>query len=87
MFHDEEILYPVNIQSVTNHLIDDERTTCFINHDEISEGEHYMTCSNCYNNFNKIALEHWLSINVESRRTCPTCREIWTNYNEYINTF
>lgn len=87
MFHDEEILYPVIIHSVTNNLIEDERTTCFITHEEIGEGEHYMTCSSCYNNFNKTALEHWLSINVESRRTCPTCREIWTNYNEYINTF
>ena len=86
MFHDEENLYPVIIRSVTNQFIDDERTTCFITHEEIGEGEHYMTCSSCYNNFNKTALEHWLSINVESRRTCPTCREIWTNYNEYINT-
>lgn len=85
MSQDEEILYAVNIRSVTNHLIDDGRTTCFINHEEIGEGEHYMTCSSCNNNFNKNALEHWLSINVESRRTCPTCREIWTNYNEYIN--
>jgi hypothetical protein len=85
-FHDEEILYPVIIHSVTNHLIEDGRTTCFITHEEIGEGQHYMTCSSCYNNFNKTALEHWLSINVESRRTCPTCREIWTNYNEYINT-
>ena len=45
-----------------------------------------MSCNNCMNNFKKTELSLWLSQNIHSRRTCPTCRAHWNNYDVYINS-
>ena len=66
-------------------LVDPERTTCNISHEEILSNQRYMTCSSCSNNFNEPSIRQWLGQNVGNRRTCPTCREVWTNYNVYVN--
>jgi len=69
-----------------NRLIANDRIICNISQDDISSGELYMTCNNCMNNFKKIDLSLWLSQNIYSRRTCPTCRAHWNNYDVYINS-
>jgi hypothetical protein len=66
-------------------LINPERNICNISHDEIVRGRLYMTCSNCNNNFLESNLKQWLRRHSGSSRTCPTCREIWSNYNVYFN--
>lgn len=66
-------------------LINPERNICNISHDEIVRGRLYMTCSNCNNSFLESNLKQWLRRRSSNIRTCPTCREIWTNYNIYFN--
>lgn len=66
-------------------LINSDRNICNISHDEIVEGQRYMTCSNCSNHFLESTLKRWLRRRLGSSRTCPMCREIWTNYNVYFN--
>jgi hypothetical protein len=68
------------------HRIDPQRNTCNILHEEILEAQRYMMCSACNANFNEDAIKQWLQHRTGTRRTCPTCREVWTNYNIYINT-
>ena len=67
-------------------LINPERNICNISHDEIGRGRFYMTCSNCYNNFLESNIKQWLRRRTFNSRTCPTCREIWSNYNIYFNS-
>ena len=66
-------------------LINPERNICNISHDEIVRGRLYMTCANCNNSFLESNLKQWLRRRNFNTRTCPTCREIWTNYNIYFN--
>lgn len=66
-------------------LINPERNICNISHDEIVRGRLYMTCLNCNNNFLESNIKQWLRRRSGNSRTCPTCREIWTNYNIYFN--
>jgi hypothetical protein len=66
-------------------LITTQRNLCNISHDEIEIGHSYMTCSNCSNHFSETTLKQWLRRHIGISRTCPTCREIWTNYNIYLN--
>jgi len=67
-------------------LINPQRNICNISHDEIVEGRTYMSCSSCSNHFFESSLKRWLRRRLGSSRTCPMCREIWTNYNIYINS-
>jgi hypothetical protein len=67
------------------HPIDPERNTCNILHEQIIFLQTYMMCSACNSNFNENALKQWLQHRTGTRRTCPTCRQVWTNYNIYIN--
>jgi hypothetical protein len=62
-------------------LIPEERKTCGINLEEIGANQKYMSCAECANNFNKISIGIWLT----QRRTCPSCRCNWTDFNIYIN--
>jgi hypothetical protein len=62
-------------------LIPEERKTCGINLEEIGVNQKYMSCVECANNFNEISIGIWLT----QRRTCPTCRCNWTDFNIYIN--
>jgi hypothetical protein len=79
-------VYRVDLNPVINKLIISERNICNIRHELIVEGEHYMSCNNCYNNFNKESLVRWLMQKHPTSRTCPTCREIWANYDVYCNS-
>jgi len=62
-------------------LIPEEKKTCGINLEEIGANQKYMSCAECANNFNEISIGIWLT----QRRTCPTCRCNWTDFNIYIN--
>jgi hypothetical protein len=78
-----------NISSIENiiinaeisRLIPEDRRTCGINLEEIQINQRYMYCSHCLNNFNEQSIRTWL----QDRRTCPTCRGIWSDFNIYIN--
>ena len=80
-----EINYPVPTGSFIFQVINPERNVCNITHDEIISEQQYMTCSNCNIHFLETALKRWLRQRSPSVRTCPTCREVWTNFNVYIN--
>ena len=66
-------------------LINPNRNTCYITHEDILIDQNYMTCSNCENNYTENAIKQWLRQRTGNARTCPTCREVWTNFNVYIN--
>jgi hypothetical protein len=66
-------------------LINPQRNICNISHDEIVREQRYMSCANCNNHFLESSLKQWLRQRSGSSRTCPMCREVWTNYNIYLN--
>ena len=76
---------PYTSRNVTYRPINAERSLCYISHEEILLNQHYMTCDGCLHNFKELSIKQWLEQNTGSRRTCPTCREVWTNYNIYVN--
>jgi hypothetical protein len=76
---------PNNLTNVIYRPINPERSLCYITHEEILLNRHYMTCDACFHNFKELSIKQWLEQNTGSRRTCPTCRVVWTNYNVYIN--
>jgi hypothetical protein len=79
------INYAVPSGSFIFQVINPERNICNITHDEILVDQQYMTCSNCNIHFLESALKCWLRQRSPNTRTCPTCRELWTNFNIYIN--
>jgi hypothetical protein len=79
------INYPIPTGSFTFQVINPERNICNITHDEIAADQQYMTCSNCHIHFLETALKRWLRQRSPATRTCPTCRELWTNFDVYIN--
>jgi hypothetical protein len=83
--NDNEINYPVPTGAFVPQVINPERNLCNITHDEITADQQYMTCVNCNIHFLESALKRWLRARSPAVRTCPTCREIWTNFTVYIN--
>jgi hypothetical protein len=81
----EEPSYYIPTGRQIYQLINPERNICNISHDEIVLGRPYMTCTNCNNNFLESNIKQWLRQRNFNLRTCPMCREIWTNYNIYFN--
>jgi hypothetical protein len=77
--YDESQILPTG--QTLNQTISNERRTCGISLDEIIENESYMSCCSCSNNFKESEIKNWL----RTRRTCPSCRANWSNYNIYIN--
>jgi hypothetical protein len=73
----DEIIVDIGI----NRLISEEKKICGINLEEIHRGQKYMSCVECLNNFNEISIKIWLT----QRRTCPSCRSNWSDFNVYIN--
>lgn len=63
-------------------LIPQEKRICGINLEEINVDQKYMSCAECANNFNEISIKIWLT----QRRTCPSCRCNWSDFNVYINS-
>jgi hypothetical protein len=55
--------------------------TCPIACEDIGVGAKYLSCHQCKNNFSEIAIKKW----IESKKTCPTCRVNWNNFQIYIN--
>jgi hypothetical protein len=62
-------------------LIPQEKRICGINLEEINVDQKYMSCAECSNNFNEISIRIWLT----QRRTCPSCRCNWSDFNVYSN--
>jgi hypothetical protein len=82
---DEEPSYFIPTGQQICQLINPQRNLCNISHDEIEPGHSYMSCSNCNNHFLESSIKQWLRRRSGCSRTCPMCREIWTNYNIYLN--
>jgi len=78
--------YPIPDGMVLHLVINSDRSMCNISHEEILSSQRYMTCYSCNNNFLENALKQWLRHRTGILRTCPTCREVWTNFNVYINS-
>jgi hypothetical protein len=78
--------YHIPNGSIHYRIINSDRITCNITHDDIITYQRYMTCSNCENNYVEGAIKIWLSQRTGNLRTCPTCREVWTNFDVYINS-
>ena len=73
----DEIIVDIGI----NRLISEEKKICGITLEEISTEEKYMSCVECLNNFKEHSIRTWLT----QRRTCPSCRSNWSDFNVYIN--
>jgi len=58
-----------------------ENITCAITCEDIGVGAKYLSCHQCNNNFSETAIKKW----IESKKTCPTCRVNWNNFQIYIN--
>ena len=82
---DQSYIYDIPAGITIYQRINAERSLCYISHEEILLHYRYMTCSSCFHNFKELSIKQWLGQNIGSRRTCPTCREVWTNYNIYVN--
>ena len=67
---------------------DNERNMCHITQNTIQINERYMLCNQCQNCYNVNAIMEWLKSLHENNRstTCPSCRQIWQDYNVYINS-
>jgi hypothetical protein len=83
----EEPNYYIPAGQQIYQLINPQRNICNISHDEIGPGHFYMSCANCSNHFLESSLKQWLRRRSGRSRTCPMCREIWTNYNIYMNLY
>ena len=70
-----------NEQIIYKLIIDENKSTCSINLQELQLNSRYMNCTDCHNNFNEESLKEWISIN----NCCPLCRNIWLDYSIYIN--
>ena len=62
-------------------IIDDNKLMCNITLENIKNYLKYMVCLKCNNNYDEISIKRWL----ENNNKCPICREIWVNFNIYIN--
>jgi hypothetical protein len=80
-----QIHYHIPNGAIIHQPINSERNICNITHDEIAVNQRYMSCSNCQIHFLESALKRWFGPRIPNTRTCPICREVWTNFNVYIN--
>jgi phage FluMu protein Com len=55
--------------------------TCAITCEDIGIGAKYLSCHQCNNNFSEVEIKKW----IEKKKTCPTCRVGWDNFQIYIN--
>ena len=77
--------HPIPNGILISRSIHTDRITCNITHEDIGVDQRYMTCTNCENNYLEPAIKQWLRQRTGNLRTCPTCREVWTNFDIYIN--
>ena len=69
------------VDNNSHRLIPEEKRTCGITFEEINIDQKYMSCIICSNNFGEQAIRTWLT----NRRTCPCCRDLWADFNVYVN--
>lgn len=68
---------------VYKKIADQNKIQCCINHEDIADNAHYMSCIKCYNNYNKASLDLWFE--NKARKTCPMCRENWSDFTIFVN--
>ncbi len=71
------------VNLIYKQITDQDKIQCCIDHEDIANESHYMSCIKCHNNFNEASLELWFQ--NKTRKTCPMCRETWMDFNVYIN--
>ena len=59
-----------------------DNSLCPITLESFKDGDKYMACRKCKNNFSEEALKTWL----RNKKNCPTCRSTWTNNKIYTNS-
>ncbi len=62
-------------------ILDKERMVCPIEYTNINIDDKYLHCSKCNHNFCNDSITKWLNIN----KSCPMCRNKWSDYTIYIN--
>lgn len=67
---------------IGNKVLDIEKNTCVISHDEIKNGAYYSECMKCKNAVISSVLNQYFDINNDRR--CPMCRANWDNRSEEI---
>jgi hypothetical protein len=74
--------------TLNRFIENEERNICHISQLPIEENQRYMLCRGCLNCYNEMDLIQWFqSLNNNNQfRSCPTCREMWRDYNVYINS-
>jgi hypothetical protein len=75
-------------QTIDRSIVDEDRNICPIRQTPIQDGERYMLCNGCQNCYNEYDIIQWFirQNNINMERTCPTCRQIWSDYNVYIHS-
>lgn len=71
-----------NSSTIKKKIINEEKLICPIMFEPIKNGDKYMICSTCNNNFNEKAINQLLE---KYKKTCPVCRHTWNNFVIYIN--
>jgi hypothetical protein len=75
------------VSQLLHRVINDlEINICPITHDPIETNERYMLCNQCQKCYNEFAIIQWFHILYHNSKTCPSCRQIWQDYNVYINS-
>jgi hypothetical protein len=64
-------------------ITDVDKSICNITLENIKNYSKYMICENCNNIYDELSIKQWL----QNNNKCPICREIWMNFNIYINGF
>lgn len=65
-------------------ITNNDKLTCCITQEDIFVNAHYMSCSQCSNNFNEPSINSWFRQRPNSKK-CPMCRANWSDFNVYIN--
>jgi len=78
---------PYVSQLLNRKIEEQDNNTCPIEQTEIQPNQRYMLCCKCQNCYNEYSIIEWFvrQNNSDLNKTCPTCREIWSDYNVYIN--
>jgi len=84
-----DVIQPTYISQTLNRPIQEsDHSVCPIRQTQIQSNEKYMLCNNCSHCYNEYDIIQWFQTkyvqNVD--RTCPTCRQVWSDFNVYINS-
>ena len=62
-----------------------DKSFCPISFGNILTGTQYTTCATCKNNYCVTMLTNWFDKKSPTDRTCPICKNAWSNWESFIN--